>query len=66
LNCGVLLEFLEEQNNWDHLTAKASTNPPVTAPNEIRNTLRVNRQIVDFNKVGLFDLDFIGHFVIKY
>jgi hypothetical protein len=38
--------------------AESLTDPPVTASTEIRNPLHVNGQVVDFNKVGSFDLDF--------
>jgi hypothetical protein len=39
-------------------------NPSVAASTEIRNPLDVNRKIIDFNKVGSFDLDF-GAFFYK-
>jgi len=57
-DCAVLSEFLEEQDIQDHPMAESSTkssaNPPIS---ESRVPLHANRQLVDFNKVGSFDLN---------
>jgi hypothetical protein len=58
-DCAVLSEFLEEQDIQDHPMAESSTessaNPSIL---ESQVHLHVNRQLVDFNRVGSFDLNF--------
>lgn len=50
-NCAVLSEFLtEEQENQDHPMSESSP--------EIRKPLHANGQLVDFPKLGSFNLDF--------
>jgi hypothetical protein len=58
-DCAVLSEFLEEQCIPDHPMAESSTESSAIPPSsESRLPLHVNRQLVDFNKVGSFDLNF--------
>jgi hypothetical protein len=58
-HCAVLLEFLieQEQENQDHPMSESSPNQMNTST-DIWKPLHANGQLVDFNKIGSFNLDF--------